>query len=195
MATLKKRESMKLGVIAEDKSDVEVVSAILEKYAPKNDFVVKKFVGNGCGRLRNKCRTWTETLLKGGCAHVLIFHDLDRNEEAKLFKALRDKVPVREFPNSLIVIPIEEMEAWLLADEDAISKAFSLKQSLKRVPDPENVQSPKEEIGHIVWSAAKKRYVNTVHNVKIASVASRDNFMRCSSYAKLDEYLSNTVFA
>ena len=195
MGTLKKPEALKLGVIAEDKSDVEVISAILEKYAAKNDFVVKKFVGNGCGRLRNKCRTWAETLLKSGCAHILIFHDLDRSDETILFKALRDRVPTKDFPNSLIVVPIEEMEAWLLADEDAITKVFSLKQQLKRISNPETVKSPKEQIGHIVWGAAKKRYVNTVHNVKIASIATRENFMRCNSYTKLDEYLVNEVFA
>lgn len=194
MATLKRPEAQKLGVIAEDNSDVDVVGAILEKYTEKNSFVIKKFVGNGCGRLRNKCRTWTETLLKAGCSHVLIFHDLDRNEESKLLSTLLSKVPNKEFPNALIVIPIEEMEAWLLADEMAISKTFSLKQPLKRVSTPETVNSPKEEIGLLVWSAAKKRYVNTVHNAKIASAATRENFLRCTSYTKLHDYLVTKVF-
>jgi hypothetical protein len=195
MATLNKRETQRIGVIAEDKSDVEVITVILEKYAAKNTFEVKKFVGNGCGRLRNKCRTWTETLLKAGCTHVLIFHDLDRNEETKLLKTLLNKVPSKEFPNALIVIPIEEMEAWLLADEAAITKTFALKHPLKKIPSPETVGSPKEEIGRIVWSGAKKRYLNTVHNVKIASTAKRDNLLRCTSYVKLDDYLVMKVFA
>lgn len=109
MATLK--ASKAIGVIAEDISDVEVVSLLLEKYVSKNQFAIRRFVGNGCGKLRNKCKTWAETLVKSGCEHVLVFHDLDRQIEAELRATLEKKLPKEKFPTALIVISIEEMEA------------------------------------------------------------------------------------
>lgn len=101
-----------IGVIAEDQSDIDTVAAFLEKYVATNEFSVRKFVGNGCGKLRNKCKVWTEMLLKGGCSHVIIFHDLDRHKEPELREMLSEKFLNTKYQASLIVIPIEEMEAW-----------------------------------------------------------------------------------
>ena len=110
------RMSKIIGIIAEDLSDVDVITNLLGKYVERNKFAVKKFVGNGCGKLRNKCGIWATTLFEAGCHHVLIFHDLDRNDEASLRKLLLGKVPKEHSPDSLVVIPTEELEAWLLAD-------------------------------------------------------------------------------
>ncbi len=59
--------SKKIGVIAEDNSDIEVIEEILKKHLNSNGFKVKKFVGNGCGKLRNKCDSWTKILIDSGC--------------------------------------------------------------------------------------------------------------------------------
>ncbi|MFV0678400.1 DUF4276 family protein [Variovorax sp. tm] len=194
MATLNRSDVIQFGVIAEDDSDVKVVDVILKKYAPANSYKVKKFVGSGCGRLKNKCRVWTETLFKRGCKYVLVLHDLDRSNLEELRKDLQKKIPKDQFPNSLIVIPVEELEAWLLSDENALRDVFSLKSTPKRYANCEATVSPKEEIGRLIWAAAKKRYINTVHNERIAERASLDNLKRCSSYLPLDKFLADTVF-
>jgi hypothetical protein len=193
MATSK--ASKLIGVIAEDVSDVEVISLLLEKYTPKNRFAIRRFVGNGCGKLRNKCKTWTETLLKAGCEHVFVFHDLDRNDETELRSALQKKLPQHKFPTALIVIPIEELEAWLLSDEEALRNVFSLKSTPKAYLNCELVRSPKEEIGRLVWTAAKKRYLNTVHNQRIAEKMSLTKLRRCTSFSPFDQYVTTRVFA
>jgi hypothetical protein len=185
--------SKKIGVIAEDSSDVEVISAILEKYLDRRDFSVKRFVGNGCGKLRHKCKSWASLLSKSGCEHILLFHDLDRNDEGKLRRELELKVGKFEFPNSLVVIPIEEMEAWLLTDPAAIKKVFGLTKVPKISAQPESVSSPKEHLRDIVWKSDKKRYMNTIHNKKIASEASVDKLKTCESYNKLDKYIRNSI--
>jgi len=183
-----------IGVMAEDQSDVDVVTLILEKYAAKNLFSIKKFVGNGCGKLRNKCGAWAKNLVESGCHHVILFHDLDRADEKTLRATLEFKVPLKVFPNSFIIIPTEELEAWLLADEVAIQKAFTLSKTPKRIADCERVQSPKERIGKIVWQIGKKRYLNTVHNKKIAEHLELDNIRRCKSFKTLDNHILAKVF-
>lgn len=194
MATSSKKRVHSIGVIAEDASDVEVVVEILKKFSPDNTFQVKKFVGNGCGKLRNKCQSWSETLFKKGCSHVLLLHDLDRNKECELRAKLQLKIPREKYPNSLIVIPVEELEAWLLSDETALQSVFSLKERPKKYKNCEEVKSPKEELGRLIWSKATKRYINTVHNKKIAEKTSLESFRRCTSFGPLDEYIINNIF-
>lgn len=183
----------KIGIIAEDDSDVEVIAEILSKYMQKNHFCLKKFTGNGCGKLRNKCDSWATSLFKSGCDHVFVFHDLDRNNENKLRTLLEKKISPDKYPNSLIVIPIEELEAWLLSDVDAIKKVFSLPKAPSTIHECENVPSPKEHLEDIVWRIGKKRYVNTIHNKKISQHMSLDNLRRCGSFTNFDDYVTKKI--
>lgn len=183
----------KIGIIAEDSSDVSVIYVILGKYLSSNDFSVKKFVGNGCGKLRNKCGAWANMLVKSGCEHILIFHDRDRNEEKAIREVLESKVCKEEFPNSIIVIPVEELEAWLLADSNAIKVAFNLKNAPNQISDCEAVESPKEFLRDMVWKIGKKRYLNTTHNKKIAEQSNISSFLRCKSYKSFDKYVREYI--
>lgn len=182
-----------IGIVAEDNSDVEVISEILSKYMQRNNFCVKKFIGGGCGKLRNKCDSWVSSLFKSGCDHVFVFHDLDRNNEKSLRTLLKKKISPDKYPNSLIVIPIEELEAWLLSDVDAIQKVFSLPKTPSKIHECENVPSPKEHLEDIVWKIGKKRYVNTIHNKKISQHTSLENLRRCESFVNFDIYVSENI--
>lgn len=185
--------SKKIGVIAEDNSDIEVVIEILAKYLIRNTFSVKKFVGNGCGKVKQKCDSWSKLLFKSGCEHVFLFHDLDKNKEAKLRKLLELKLPPNDNPNTLIVIPVEELEAWLLSDVDAIQKTFSLSKTPKKIDECEIVASPKEHLTKMIWHSDKKRYVNTIHNKKICEKTSLENLRRCSSFSGIDKYIKDKL--
>lgn len=193
MATSKMYKT--IGIIAEDKSDVEVIENILAKYVKRNQFSIKPWVGNGCGKLKNKCDIWTQILFQRGCEHVLIFHDLDRNDEKKLRNLLLEKVPKAKYPKSVIVIPIEELEAWLLSDSAAIKTTFNLLKAPKKISNCEAVASPKEELGRIVWALGKKRYLNTVHNKIISQHTTLVNLRRCTSFGTFDDYVMDEIFA
>lgn len=192
MATL--NMAKKIGVIAEDHSDVKVVGALLEKYAPANHFSIRMFVGNGCGKVKNKCDVWTQMLFSSGCEHVMLFHDLDRNVESKLRELLVKKIPKKTFPNSVVIIPIEEMEAWLLADTQAIKSVFNMKKTPKAYGNCELVQSPKEELKRIVWTGDRKRYLNTLHNEPIARQSSLLELLKCKSFVSFHDYVTANVF-
>lgn len=187
--------SKKIGVLAEDASDVSVISEILEKYLTKSSFAVRKFVGNGCGKLRNKCGVWARQLTAAGCDHIIVVHDLDRNNEAELRAAIEVNVCKVVYPNSTIVIPIEELEAWLLADVDAIKEVFSLTKPLKPISNCEAISSPKEHLRDLVWRQGRKRYLNTTHNQKIAKKTTVASLQRCPSYLPLDAYIRNQICA
>jgi hypothetical protein len=182
-----------IGIIAEDVSDIEVVTTLISKYVARNSFSVKKFVGNGCGKIKQKCDSWTDNLIRSGCQHVLIFHDLDRNDEKKLLAQLRKKVPAEKYSCTAIIIPIEELEAWLLSDKEAIAKAFQLNNAPNEIHNVEAIPSPKEYLARLIWDLAKKRYLNTVHNRKISDHLLLKNLRKCSSYKNFDDYMMNSV--
>lgn len=195
MVTLKmSNNSITIGVLAEDTSDVEVIYNIFSKYAPSNSYSVKKFVGNGCGKLKNKCAAWAKNLVASGCDHVIMLHDLDRNEEAKLRSDLEKKICRKAFPKSIIVIPTEELEAWLLSDPDAIKSVFGLKKAPTKIQDCEEISSPKEHLRDLVWQLGKKRYLNATHNKKLSEALALANLRRCKSYMPLDDYITKHIF-
>lgn len=183
--------SKKIGVIAEDKSDIAVIEEILCKYINKKSFSIRSFTGQGCGKLKSKCASWADNLIKAGCDHILLFHDLDRNKLSKLRLELEAKFDKKK--NVLVVIPVEEIEAWLLSDAEAIKKVFSLKNAPKISGHCETIASPKEYLANLVWLSDKKRYLNTVHNVKISQELSLEKLRKCQSFIPLDNYLVQHV--
>ena len=76
-----------LGVIAEDNSDVEVIRALVRRLSTKT-VKIKKFTGQGCGKIIGKCRRWTESLRDMGCTRMILMHDLDQ----KSLKTLREAI-------------------------------------------------------------------------------------------------------
>lgn len=69
---------LRIGIIAEDTSDVMVVTEIIQKVCATN-YRVNHFVGDGCGRIVGKCRAWAEQLRQRGCKYLILVHDLDTN--------------------------------------------------------------------------------------------------------------------
>ncbi len=185
--------SIKIGVVAEDSSDIQVITEIIAKYLPKNKFCVKHFVGKGCGKLKTKCSAWVNNLSSQGCSHIFIFHDLDRNKEEVLREELTRKIAGCNHDNHLIVIPKEELEAWLLADIEAIKKTFNITSNIKSLGNVEEIQSPKEYLQKLVRKLSNKTYINTIHNKKIATNIQLEKLSNCKSYSGFNKYLNEKI--
>lgn len=185
----------RIGLIAEDDSDVEVVKAITKKIAGSKQFVIKKFVGFGCGKVRSKCLQWAHNLKAQGCTSVILLHDLDDRHLPDLKRELIDKFSPCPIKNNVIIIPVREIEAWLLSDEQAIKRGMNLKDRVARIPNPEALHDPKGRLEEIVFlkSRKTKRYINAIHNSRIASELSVANIRRCNSFLPLEKFLSENI--
>ncbi|EOZ5125428.1 TPA: DUF4276 family protein [Pseudomonas aeruginosa] len=183
----------KIGVIAEDNSDVDVIKEILSKYLKKEAFSITHFVGKGCGKLKSKCAAWVDQLEKKGCKHIFLFHDLDRNKEENLKRELTKKLENCSFPSTLIIIPREELEAWLLADTEAIRRVFAIQKKIKPFADIEQVKSPKEHLERLVRQQSEKKYLNTIHNKKIASEIDVSLLENYPSYQPFHNYVTTRI--
>src|SRR6266850_2035691 len=147
---------VRVGIIAEDKSDVGVANELISKltYRP---FTVTSFVGQGCGKLRNKSRVWAEQLRAKGCSLLVVVHDLDEKNVHDLKKRLTEALAPCPISRNLIVIPIREIEAWLLCDAVALKKVFAFNRKPKVPGQPEAVLNPKRKLEELVFHYSEKR--------------------------------------
>lgn len=161
----------KIGLIAEDMSDIDVIKKLARKLTGKS-VATSHFVGKGCGPLKRKTPGWCKNFQLKGCTRVLMVHDLDRNDLATLRNTLREVLAKSSNLDQAVVVPVEELEAWLLSDMDAIASAMNLRKKPKSVNHPEAIKSPKEYIRDCVWRTSNKKiqYVNSVHNGIIAEL-------------------------
>lgn len=185
--------AVKIGVIAEEHNDVDVLYEFTCKLTSESNFSFSKFVSHGCGKLRRKCRAWSHNLLRRGCSHLVVIHDLDNNDEDSLRNELEDSISGVAFTGHIILIPVYEIEAWLLSDPLALKQTFGM----NKVPDvpkhPEAVLEPKEYLRDIVWKYCKKHYINTIHNKRIARLTKIEKLSTCHSFAPYPEFLDCNV--
>jgi len=180
---------VKIGVIAEEQNDVDVLYRLTCKLLPENSFSFSKFIGHGCGKLRRKCRPWAKNLIARGCSHLVVLHDLDSRDESSLRKELLGSIANLPFSGHVIIIPVHEIEAWLLCDALALKTAFNMRRTPRVPARPERIQSPKEHLRDLVWRSCQKRYVNTIHNGKIARFVRLESLEACPSFTPYPQFV------
>jgi len=185
--------SVNIGVIAEEYDDVDVLYELTCKLTLENNFSFSKFISHGCGKLRNKCRAWSHILVRRGCSHLIVIHDLDTHNEGDLRDQLEQSVRGVGFTGHLILIPVYEIEAWLLSDPLALKQTFNMSKTPKVPVHPETIRHPKEHLRDIVWKSCKKRYINTIHNKKIAGAIRIERLSVCPSFSLYPEFLNHSV--
>lgn len=180
----------KVGIIAEDVSDVEVLKLLAKKITGKT-VSAAHFTGKGCGPLKKKTPGWCKSLTQKGCTKILLVHDLDRNDAATLRVTLEEVLARSTTATQAVVIPREELEAWLLSDTSAITSVLNLPKPFKVVHHPENIDSPKEYIRDNVWSLSNKRtqYINSIHNRLIAEkIDVKSIQIKCPSFKDFADF-------
>lgn len=185
-----------VGIIAEDDSDIEVLKYFASKLTSRR-FSVSKFTGKGCGPLKRKTSGWCKALIHKGCSSVVLVHDRDRYDEKTLRHELERLIEGVNMRMKVVVIPCEELEAWLLSDMRALKQGMNLATMPKAIHHPEIIDSPKEHIGKLVRSHSKnksKQYVNTVHNLLIAKAISVSTISRrCPSFRHFERFVATAI--
>jgi hypothetical protein len=120
---------------------------------------------------------------------AIIIRDADYRNPNDLIAMMEGKVSAHSspFPRKFLVI-VQKLEAWLLADEEALSSVTGRMQ--RRISDPEKINDPKARLRKIL-SDARIDYTQERARV-IAAAASVDVLAaRCPSFKKFQEALVN----
>jgi Domain of unknown function (DUF4276) len=189
--SMSNRGHLRVGIIAEDVSDVDAARVLIRRIARRTDIGFKHFAGKGCGRMKGKCKAWAQALRAKGCGYLILIHDRDRRRLAELRTELEQAISPCPIKLYLICIPVEEMEAWWLADPNAIQKALNLARSPSVKGVPEQIPSPKERIERLVkvCSGGRVLYLTREHNWRIAEHVDLDKVRRCVSFLPLSSFV------
>lgn len=183
-----------IGIIVEDNSDFLAIKELIKRISKKDNLTFKKFVGNGCGRIKSKCLAWSENLHRRGCNMLLLIHDLDRKTLNDLNSELKKELDDSPITNKLICIPVEELEAWLLSDPKTLKDIFKLKRLPKIGNKPELISSPKEKLGEFIYACSDKkvRFLHTKHNQVIASKIPIELIdKKCPSFKPFNKFIAD----
>jgi hypothetical protein len=186
------KRGRKVGVIAEDDSDVDCVEVLIRRLTNNAHIGIKHYTGKGCGKIRRKCHAWSEQLKQRGCSLLVLIHDRDDNNIRDLLTALNQALNPCPIATHLICIPVQEFEAWLLGDPDAIKNAMHLDNVPRIRWQPETINAPKEYLGRLIDRVSKgeKIYIHTKHNPKITQMLSIDLVRsKCPSFAPFYDFV------
>jgi hypothetical protein len=179
---------MPLAILAEARSDTDALAEMIRNAVPQGlSFAIKHKPYGGCGHLRRKGMRDVKLFVKQGVKVIIVCHAADRS----MAQTIHDKVmsgvvkPSGYKDICCIVIPVVELEAWLIADEVAVNKAIpSVKFPSQN--HPEMITDPKKWLlEHSRNSGGKPIYVPTLHNRLVAKHLDRTKVSKkCPSFAK-----------
>lgn len=181
------------GIIGEDRSDVDTLSVIVKRLAGNDRLPIKKKGYSGSGELLRKGAKQLNAFAAIGCTRLIVCYDADGPEHLPRFNQLmRVVVAPSEVPERCCaVIPVYELEAWILADIAAVTKIFTswLPQPISGIP--ETIPDPKEHLIRLSKQAnGKPRYVNAIHNERVALHLNLDTvYSRCPSFQRLATFV------
>ncbi len=181
-------------VLGEDKSDAECIQVLIRKVAGDSTLSVLIKGYDGCANLLKKGAVDLDFYnLRRNCDRFVVAYDADRDDPAARWEEVRSKVVGRSRVAEAaccIVVPVQELEAWLLADLAAAGELWKGWRPAS-IENPEAVRDPKEHLEKLSRDAQRRpRYSHAVDNPRLArkvDVAVLER--KCPSFRVLAEFV------
>ena len=176
---------MKVGFIVEcgpEGAEMEVIPHLALRLIPKLKFDIIAL--DDKRRLKPECGRWARQLLDSKCDRVLIVWDLmpawgeyegrgcRRIDRQEIYESL-ERAGLRRSDRRIKLICVHKMlEAWILADERALSSFLSTDAHPVRAPrtkKPENVKDPKARLKTLFKERGRRvhDYVDRLHAIQV----------------------------
>lgn len=180
-------------VLAEDRSDTDALVVLVKRISGNMHCHVARKGFSGCGELCRKAGSHIADFASQGATHFIICHDSDGKDPKEIREKVRvgikAKIDLGCYEHKIIV-PVQELEAWLIADDEAISKVIPT-LSIGVVKQPENIDSPKE---WLIRASQRGRsrplYFPSLFNHQVAQcldIAKVEN--KCGSFRELTTFI------
>lgn len=180
------------GLIVEGTYDEAALTELVQQCVSSEVGVISRRCGNRV-QLMRKFPAFLEEFrhAKEGSPvdKALVVRDADHKNPAELLLKMEARITGRvyRFPCKLLVI-VEELEAWLLADEKALTTVTG--KSQRRIPDPEAIVDPKARLQRIL-SDASIAYTPEVARRIAAAIRADVLAARCPSFKKFQDTVAN----
>jgi len=180
-------------VLGEDLSDGETLRVLIRRLARNERLTVKVKGYDGCGQLLRKGARDLDEFWNQGYDRFVVAYDADRDGPAARLAEAHARVvaPSRAVDSACcIVVPVEELEAWLLADVSAVSKRWPGWRP-EPIANPERVRDPKEHLEKLSRDSQRRpRYSHAVDNPMLAGLIDLEIVeKKCPSFRVLAEFV------
>lgn len=158
------------GVIGEDRSDVETLKILIRSIAGDNSLSVRTKGYSTCSEMLTKGYKQLQLFEKLKCTRFIACYDSDRDDPA----ARREELIAKVFDKAGVsgeccaLVPIQELESWILADIKAVTNIIKGWRPEKEVKQPELIKDPKEYLEKLSRENQRPKYSHATHNPAIA---------------------------
>jgi hypothetical protein len=178
-------------ILGEDDSDVDMLFALVRRIAKNPKLSIKKMGYCGCGELLTKGARQIRAYQKVGCKKFIICYDSDDSKPISRYQEIVDKIIKKSGVDAefCALVPVQEIESWILADIGAVTKIISSWVPDKEIISPELIKDPKEYLEGLSRAKnLKPRYTHATHNPQIAEHLDLEIIIKkCSSSLPLFE--------
>lgn len=183
---------MRIGIISEDNTDFESIKVVISKLIDINGVGFRSKVGN-CTKIRSKCIAMATDLNNKKCNVLIVVIDQDRNDCDTLKKEVASKLSDSAITRRLVAVPVEELEAWFIADPEGIKKSLGLKRKPKFSGLPESISSPKEKLRDQIFACSGNEiFYQTAFNKRIASeIDYQKVYSKCPSFVEFSDFVKS----
>ena len=158
---------MRIGIIAEDQSDIEAVGYMLKKINEDICIEKKPCRGTVLNKLDHRITELTNRF--NDLRAILVLTDLDNKNCAEHLNNIKNAAKDSMSNLIMIQIVIQEIEAWYLAIPDSIEAAFpNLKPVPRFISKTDTLKDPKKKLKEIFFKKYQRDYRITSDGPKIA---------------------------
>ncbi len=148
---------------------------------------------SGCAEMLHKGAKQFRLFRDRGCKRFIACHDADGPDPAPKRQLVAKKIvgPSGINEGCCIVVPVQELEAWILADIECATAIFTSWKP-QPIPNPEKLSNPKEHLERLSRAGqSRPRYSHASHNERMAKHLDLEKVLgKCPSFRVLKEFVA-----
>jgi len=181
------------GIIGEDRSDVATLKVLVKRLAGNPRLTVKTKGYGGSGEMLCKGARQLALFKSQKLDRFIVCHDADGPDPEPKRQLVMQRIvrPSGLKKGCCVVVPVQELEAWILADIECVANVISSWRP-QAVDNPEGIPSPKEYVEKLSHDSKRRpRYIHAVHNEKMALHLDLDKVAaKCPAFQELVSFCS-----
>lgn len=182
------------GILGEDTSDVNTLKILARKIVNDPSLPIKVKGYDGCAEMLRKGAAQLRLFRSLGCRRMIVCYDADGPDPSGRHAVVERQI-IRESQIEepcCILIPVQELEAWILADVEAVTRIWKSWKP-KPILNPERIDSPKEHLERLSRDEKRhQRYHHAIHNERVAEFLDLAKVhQKCPSFRPLVQFMAS----